>query len=375
MSEIAWNQEGLFVGNRIANRFIRTTILICASAFCTSIGAEACGAQPVSDRPEAARSPITLSAALSWLPADTESLIVANGPFVLPQSKDAEEETKSRLLSKKEIREQFESLPIGLVGLQAGLLEKKLAGKEVMFAMEGSRSFRSPSDLGEMTYEGCDIVVFSVDVSSLGDTFMKDSKGVATKFEEMEGQRVAVFKEKMEEDVWTTMVAFPKANVLVVATDRDYLQGVLARIRGASGPRALPDELPEWKYVDVHGHSWGLRHYDKRQASLDPSSPIGGEKSANFPDDLAIGLVFNFDGVQGRTATITYLSGAKDVLGIVREGLFPPRGEEDSVKDLRIQYREITPGVVQGSFNLANSESVFYFFFVLMAGLGHGVYL
>jgi len=262
----------------------------------------------------------------------------------------------------------------GLVALQEGLL-KILNGRKVTLALEGSRHFRSPSDLGEMLYQGADLIIFDDDIKGLDDAFIKDSKNGAAKFEEMEGQKVAAFRTQLEEDVWTSFVAFPKANVLVVATNREYLREALARMNGVTGPRALPNGLPEWKFVDMRSHCWALRHYDKRQANSDPSSPFGGQKAANFPDDKAIGLVFNFDSAQDRTATITYLSGAKDVLEIIQAGLFPPRSEPDSVKDLRIQYHEIAPGVVQGSFNLVHSEPVWYFTFVLMAALGHGVYL
>lgn len=331
----------------VPNRIAKAALMFCAAAFC----ANTCDAQTRVARPPALGSPVTRSKALPETEID---------------------EDRTRLLSKEEINEKFEALPTLLVWLPTGLLER-LNSRKVAFAMEGSRHFRSPSELGEMPYEGCNIVVFVSDIASLGDAFMKDSKNAGAKFEEVEGQRVAVFQEKLEEDVWTALVAFPKPNVLVVATSRDYLRDVLARIGGKTGPRALPDELPEWKYVNTRVRCWGLRHYDKAQANLDPSSPIGGEKSANFPDDKAIGLVFNFDPV--REATITYLSGAKDVLGIVQEGLFPAQSDPDSIKDLRIRYREIAPGVVQGSFDLVQSEPVWYFTFVLMAVLGHGVYL
>lgn len=354
----------------MANRIVKVAFMFCAAVF----WANACDAQTGVARPPAASSPVSFSGTLSWLPADTETLIVANGPFSIPPRESETDETRTCLLSKEEINENFEALPTALVGLPKGLI-KKLNSRKVAFAMEGSRHFRSPSELGEMPYEGCDIVAFVGEVSSLGDAFMQDSKNVATKFEEVEGQRVAVFRKKLEEDVWTTLVAFPKPNVLVVATSRDYLREVLARIGGATGPRALPDELPEWKYINIHNHCWGLRHYDKSQANLDPSSPIGGEKSANFPDDKAIGLVFNSDAAPGRGTTITYLSGSKNVLEIVQEGLFPAQSGPDSIKDLRILYREIAPGVVQGSFDLVHSEPVWYFTFVLMAILGHGVYV
>lgn len=354
----------------MAKRVVKAALVVFAAAFWASASnAQASGAHPLATDPPAA-----LSKALSWLPADTETLIVANGPFSIPQPKTETDESRTRVLPKKEINEMFEALPTALVGLPEGLIQK-LNGRKAAFAMEGARHFRSPSGLGEMPYEGCDIVVFVADVVSLGEAFMKDSKNVATKFEEIDGQTVAVFHKKLEEEVWTTLVAFPKPNVLVVATSRDYLREVLGRISGAIGLRALPHKLPEWKYINIHAHCWGLRHYDKRQANLDPSSPIGGEKSANFPDDKAVGLVFDSDAAPGRGTTITYISGAKNVLEIVQEGLFPPQSDPDSITDLHIRYREIAPGVVQGSFDLAHSDPVWYFTFMLMAVLGHGVYL
>jgi hypothetical protein len=357
----------------VANTISRATIVFCAIA----LWVDAFNVQIVDARPKPPNSHITFSVALSWLPADTETLIVANGPFLMPRSFAANDETQNRSISRNELIKEFEELPIDLVGLEKGLLEKYLNGREIALAMEGSRHFRSPSELGEMPYEGCDIVIFAGDVANLGDAFMKDSQNVATSFEEIQGQRVATFQSKLEEDVWTTLVAFPKPNVLVVATNRDYLRDILARIAGQTGPRALPAELPEWKYVNTHAHCWGLRHYDKSQANLDPSSPFGGEKSANFPDDKAIGLIFNFDPAQGRTATITYLSDAKDILPIVQKGLFPATAAWDPVlvKDLNIRYLEIAPGVVQGSFDLLHSEPASFFFLCLLAAFGHGVYV
>jgi hypothetical protein len=353
-----------------AYKIVRSAFILCTIPLWTF----ACNAQTVGSRQEKATSLMTVSVALSWLPADTETLIVTNGPFLVPppETEAEADETQSRVLSIDEVKKEFDGLPTGLIGLPEGLL-KSLIGRKVTFAMEGSRHFRSPSGLGGMLYEGCDIVVYAGDVASLGNAFMKDTKNVATSIEEIQGQRVATFQSKLEDDVWTTLVAFPKRNILVVATNRDYLRDALARIAGQTGARALPAELPEWKYVDHHAHCWALRHYDKSQAGLDPSSPIGGEKSANFSDDEAIGIVFNLG--SDRNATITYISNATNALEIMQEGLFPPQSEPASIKDLRIHYRAIAPGVVQGTFDLNHSESVWYFSFILLAALGHGVYL
>jgi hypothetical protein len=61
------------------------------------------------------------------------------------------------------------------------------------------------------------------------------------RFENVAGVRIAVIKEEVENDTWTTLVAFPRSNIVLVATNMDYLRRVLARIGGATGPRALPE--------------------------------------------------------------------------------------------------------------------------------------
>ena len=59
-----------------------------------------------------------------------------------------------------------------------------------------------------------------------------------------------MFREQLEDDVWTTFVAFSKPNIAVAATNEEYLREVLARINGKRGARALPETLPEWEYVN-----------------------------------------------------------------------------------------------------------------------------
>ncbi len=184
----------------MTNGIARATFIFCAVALWINV----CDAQTALVRAPTIGPPVVLSKALSWLPADTETLIVAKGPFLIPPPETEIDEDRMRPLSKEEINQKFEAMPTALVGLPEGLL-KVLNSQKVAFAMEGSRHFRSPSELGEMPYEGCDIVVFVDDIASLGDAFMKDSKNNATKFEKVEGQRVAVFSQKLEEDVWTDL--------------------------------------------------------------------------------------------------------------------------------------------------------------------------
>jgi hypothetical protein len=320
--------------------------------------------------------PITFDSALSWLPADTETIIVANGPFLVPSEAPYDNEnSSSETVTQDDLKKQFEWLPIGLLSVQKGILQKHLQGRTIQFALEGSRHFRSPAGLGEMPYEGCEVLVLGKDDPELGNSFASYSRSVAGGLVSVAGHQTDVFKEQMEEDVWTIFVSFPRPNVVMIATSRDYLQTTLQRLDGMTGPRALPDSLSEWKYVHRDAAAWGLRHYDRSQTNLDPSSPFGGEKSGNVPDEGAIGIVFEFDDQSDRSATIAYFSSNADLLGWSKSEVFDPRGDPDAVKELHVQYKLVDKGVVQLRCELNQSKASSYFFFVLCALLGHGVYV
>jgi len=194
----------------------------------------------------------SIDAVLSWLPTDTETVIVANGPFVMKDFGLDEKGEQKPSGSPQNTENMFQSLPVGLFALKKSNLEMHLNGQKVLLGVEGSRHFRPPAGLGEYLYQGCAIAIFADDISGREASFMNDASKVALRMEVIGGQKVAVFQDQMENDLWTTFVAFPAKNVVVVSTDEAYLRDVLARIRGISGPRALPDSLPEWKYVNKH---------------------------------------------------------------------------------------------------------------------------
>ena len=147
-------------------------------------------------------------------------------------------------------------LPLGLFGLKNGGLYDNLKDKAVVLAVEGSRHFRQPAQLGVMKYEGCEILVLGPAVTLDQDAFMRNATGSAVRFEESAGVKIAVFDEKQEEDVWTTYVSFPKRGIVLIGTSGDYLGEVLARMSGASASKAWAETLPEWKYVNVLAPVW-----------------------------------------------------------------------------------------------------------------------
>jgi hypothetical protein len=309
--------------------------------------------------------------ALSWFPADTETVTAASGPFPLPDLKrEGGEESRSKE-SNDEVAELFRGMSLSLFGFQQGMFGKYFKDAKIELAMEGARQFRPPSGLGGGPYAGADILIFSSDTAAAADSFMKAAPKTALRVDEIDGEAIAVFREKMESDTWTTYVAFPKPNLAVAASDPRYLREVLARIRGKSGPRALPDSLPEWKYVDTNAAFWAVRQYDRSRAETDPTSPFGGTKTANVADDKAIGLTVSFDPEKSPFATIMYFSGGRNAIAKMFAQVKSERGAEE----MHAQYREIERGVFEGRYNLSRDDSVQIFSFVLLALLGHAIYL
>jgi hypothetical protein len=342
------------------------------SLYLVAFGSSGCKSARPTAQIGAAQLSMTASQVLSWFPANTETLLTARGPFALPNS---QMDYTDRKTQAQDLRQAFHYLTVGLFSLGNGGLEKRLEGKKILFAAEGSRAFRSPNELDEMPYEGCVIVIFADDLGDTQETFMKTAVKSALRIDDIESHKVAVFQEKLRQDVWTTFVVFPMKNIVIVATNRDYLSDVLARMRAAGMTRAFPETLTEWKYVDTQAEFWGMRHFDRSQSQLDPTSPFGGRKPANLPDEEAIGLVYQCDPAKDTKATLMYLSGDKRGIKDIERNRFPKSSEVENTAALHIEYREIQPGAIQSRYDLNRLRPLSWFMFVFMGYLGHAVYV
>jgi hypothetical protein len=348
-----------------------TSLLLAIAVILCNLG---CSTEKAQTGSSSNQNSIDVQRILSWLPTDTETLLVANGTFSM-SSFHVAENYKNHEVSSQELEKAFEGLTLALFNSKSGVLEKHLEGKKVLFAAEGSRHFRPPAELGELPYDGCAIAIFADDIGDQRDAFMKDAASIALRVEEVEGQKIVVFQEQSRRDTWTTFVAFPQKSVVLVATNGDFLRDVLVRMRLPGRENAIPETLPEWRYVNRKAKFWGLRHFDRRQAKEDPTSPFGGEKSANLPDEQAIGLTYQCDPQSGRKATLTYLSGQKDAIRKTEEKRFPSSSEPADTAALHIQYRELGPGVIQSTYDLDYSRPFAWFFFIFMGSLGHAIYV
>jgi len=356
---------------RTRTRYVVVLVAVCAAA----LGGTGCK----SVRPTAQIGAVQLSVeakqVLSWLPADTETLLTAKGPFHLPNFQVRREDYADHKLQAQELRQAFQGLTVGLFAFGNGGLGKRLEGKKILFGAEGSRAFRSPNELGELPYEGCAIVIFADDLEDTQETFMKTAGKSALRIDDIENHKAAVFQEKWRQDVWTTFVVFPAKNILVVATNQDYLSEVLIRMRTPGITRAFPESLEEWKYVDTQAEFWGMRHFDRSQSQLDPTSPFGGMKPANVPDERAVGLIYKCDPGKDMKATLVYLSGDKRRIKDIERDRFPKSTEVENTAALHIEYRDIGPEAILSSYDLSRPRPLNWFMFVFMMYLGHGVYV
>jgi hypothetical protein len=135
-----------------------------------------------------------------WLPADSETILVANGPFWMSNFRTGDEQVEDFTVTAEKLQKQFQGLTLSLFSAKNDFLEKYLERKKVLFVIEGSRHFRSPTGLGETPFEGCALAIFQPDLSAARDAFMKDATPVAIRFDQIEGQKIAVFQEPSEQD-------------------------------------------------------------------------------------------------------------------------------------------------------------------------------
>jgi hypothetical protein len=324
--------------------------------------------------PAAAQQP-NLNQVLSWLPVDTETVLGASGPFAWDPKALSDGPPSQERLTVTELEMRSRIIPLTLLNFKSGGFGEFVKGKTVSLAIEGSRRFRAPQALGLMHYEGCLIMVFIPTVSLDGAAFMRAVANSAVRFEEHNGTRVAVFEEKSEDDTWNTFVGFPRSNVAVVATNLGYLVALLDRMLGTPGTRALPPNLSEWKHVDTNAPVWGVRHYQKQNAELDPSSPFLGQNAASFPDATAVGVTFSFAPAAERTATVDYFSTNPEVRRILSGYLMMEDAATAAPREFQMRLRQPAAGVLEASIDLSVTEAIQRLLFGLLAMLGHGIYV
>ena len=123
-----------------------------------------------------------------------------------------------------------------------------------------------------MRYEGATLFVLDKPLGSHASALMSELKRRAAAVVSVESFDVVQLRERLENDIWTFYIAIARPDILIVATDGNYLADVLHRRATGDERRALPAALPEWRWVDTSAPYWALRHYRRDHVGEDPIS-------------------------------------------------------------------------------------------------------
>ena len=277
-----------------------------------------------------------------WLPEDTQSILVARGPF-RPKAIDPKQVFTPKPGEALGVEQAFQSLAVEpLLGPLLGIVDS-LTNRTATLALDASRGLLRPEDAGQMAYRGCHILLLQDDPGRSASSMVQSLRRGATKVEQLGGQQVFMFEKERHESVWKIYLAHPEPNLFICATDRDTLGTVLDRRTHRAGTRALPDHLPEWRVLDVSAKCWGLRHYKRGAEPPEPLSPFTGG-STGVVDLDAVGLVYAFNPGTGQAVHIKYLSENKDAVALAKrvwtnpgQGLMPAvKGEGPNVVGISV---------------------------------------
>ena len=317
---------------------------------------------PSVSRPALAqRAGLTTDSVIAWLPANTETLIVAKGPFDVADTSDDGAVRLALALSQS-------AAAGGLLTRKPNILQS-LHAAHIRFIVEGARNFRRPTDLGLGPYEGCHVIVFDNADGPLIDRFLREVRAAADGAAHVEGMKALRLQWRSEQDDWSAFVVRARTNVIVIATSETMLSEVLGRAeRGGSG-RALPASLLEWTRIDTTARVWAVRHYARAGSDGDPTSPISGQRrAANMPDALAVGITVSVNADSGGFVA-HYLSDNPQAASVAREYWTHPNEGLTPTVDAEPN------GNVRIAVASASEEARAILLLAILAALGHAVYL
>jgi hypothetical protein len=296
-----------------------------------------------------------------WLPPDTETLTVAR-----PQSDAVKGPLKSLLpvLSGAAAEAYWYDEKFSKV------LDAQLHTARAITIVEGRRNCQPPGGEGESVCEGAGLFLFPEPLPD-GDALIRALERAGGKNELFEGVHVVSFHETgepLDAGVFDFFITIPRPDVLVIATNREYLRQVLRRTATREGERALPSSLPEWQWVDTGADYWALRHFRHEHAATDPTSPFMNDGAEGRPwDSDAIGFTASAD-VACKKVVFYYLSAS-------------PRAEELSVRawwrgasGIKPDVRPIAKNVIRIPFDKLSADQLESISSALLYMLGKEIY-
>lgn len=218
--------------------------------------------------------PATVDNVFDWLPADTESVVAAERPFVVP----------SHEIRDSDALAVAQGFTIGLLtAAEKGRLFNSLQGFRLRFSLLAGRKFawRNDDKDGLISYQGC--AVYAVERMPPAIIARAAEENVA-------GHPTWTSKGSQNESEYqyTYRITLLRPDLLLICNDRDFFTEVVTRSSGKAVRQALPESLPEWKHVDRLAPIWGIRHFDAHPSIRDDTNPANFEGGKG--DKEAVGI-------------------------------------------------------------------------------------
>lgn len=230
---------------------------------------------------------------LAWLPVNTETLRVRRDDPSHPlQDEPRVDQNGFPKLDRAKwgqwaVREI--ATPHPLDNLRDGKYGKQLIGRKTTLAIAATRYVEIVDGWGGQRFQGCCILQFENDLGPAGTKLEEELRRDCKTVRSVAGERVYVFEQSVvrkfyvKDEAWEgTFICRPAPNLLFVATQEAFLETVLKRRRQKVSDRALPDNLPFWKSVDVKSSAWMVRHIKRKSSkqTIDVAWSLAASKSS-----------------------------------------------------------------------------------------------
>ncbi len=210
-------------------------------------------ADPLPEHAPIKELPPRVARLLRWLPEDTETLIVARSVSLLERLPD-----KPRDANWLDFGVGLATGDLDLV--EEGKAAERLRGRKIECVVNGARNFRAVGTPGSLCSESCAIIVFEKNLGNAAREWTESLRKRATAVRTLVGREVFVFPPMTARCPGSTYLVLLGRDTVLYATGYRYLESVLRRADEVPASRALPDDLPEWKQVDLDAPVWMLRH-------------------------------------------------------------------------------------------------------------------
>jgi hypothetical protein len=211
--------------------------------------------------------PPHIASALSWLPTNVETIVVANMPVTVPDQEFVETKSEPAIVS-------FTAL--------MGLPKKSdfFPGFKAHWIVFASRNVRPAGGIGICPFDG--VTILAGETAEL-DRVTADFSKKAIEKKTILGREVHILEEQ-DADLWTFYLV-AEGDRLLVATNESILEDTL---KAMDSPRREPaHEIMElWAKIDPEAPYWALRTFTDRSRKLSYGMNMGDDQLQGYAVQL-----------------------------------------------------------------------------------------